>query len=193
MLVSPLHVSVPPQNVPDHFEGAMIPTERIPWWWHLGRTETCSGHADIRCVYILVLVNLALQVNFYIKHGTYNILKQTKNDFITSQEFLNELSDCLILGTEPISKTLRCLWSSWSRLEIQLHQLVPLYYKHIADKEFLIKVAAFLMVNNSRLTQFVVCAQSRSISVRGRRCFQHLEFVRNPRAVSKSCSKNYPG
>jgi len=86
-----------------------------------------------------------------------------------------------------------CLWSTWSSLEIKLHQFVPLYYNHIADKEFLIKVPAVLMVNNSRHTQLEVCSQSRNISVRGRQCFQHLEFVRNPTAVSTGCSKNYPG
>ena len=94
---------------------------------------------------------------------------------------------------QSIYTILRYLWSSWSRLEIKLHQFVPLYYKHIADKEFLIKVAAVLMVNNSRHTQSEVCAQSRSISVRGRQWFQHLEFVRNPTTVSTGFSKNYPG
>lgn len=126
-------------------------------------------------------------------HDTYNILKKTINWFRNKPGIWQWAEWLSYWGTESVCTTPRCLLSSWSRLEIKLHQFVPLHYKHIPDKEFLIKVAAVLMVNNSRHTQLEVCSQSRNISARGRQSFQHLEFVRNPAAVSTGCSKNYPG
>jgi len=34
-------------NTIDHFEGALVATERTPWWWHLWCTKTRWRLANI--------------------------------------------------------------------------------------------------------------------------------------------------
>jgi hypothetical protein len=55
----------------DYFEDATSVTERIPWWWHLGRTETCSGLTNTWVVYILVLIKLG----YKLFSCTYNFVQ----------------------------------------------------------------------------------------------------------------------